>query len=121
MLMKETDVLGTLRLAWANYVLERGQVLLRPSTISCVLRSRNSGGKHYRWLLLTARGKSRSLSPTEQGDVQYHLKQAERLDEEAYVVVRFEKPACKVVVIPAKTALKKGRILSRKGGIPWDG
>ena len=119
--MKQKDVLGILREEWAGYLRERGQPLSRPRGINCVLASRNSGGKHYRWLLLTARGKSRSLSRAEQEDVALNLKRADRLGEDAFVVVKFEKPVCKVVILPAETVLKKGRILSRKGGIPWDG
>lgn len=88
--------------------------------ISCVLRSVNSGRKRFRWLLTTARGKTRTLSQLELEDITLHLKRAEQLGEECYVVVKFEKPTGKILVIPARRALKKGRILSHKGGIGWD-
>ena len=118
--MNEQKALNTLREEWSRGLRKRGQLVKPARGISCVLRSVNSGRKRYRWLLMTARGKSRSLSQEEQQDLISHLARAEQLGEEAYAVVLFEKPTLKLVVIPARRALEKKRILSRKGGIPWD-
>ena len=77
------------------------------------------GGKRFRWLLLSARGKSKSLSAVEIQDIRRHSRQAKRLNQRVYVAIRFQKPTAKVIVMPADRVATRKRILARKGGIPW--
>jgi len=104
---------------WEAFLSERGHNVGLPKGVGCVLESKNAGGKRYRWLLFTARGKSRTLNRFELEDVKHHSKRARTLNERAYVVVAFQKPECKVIVMPADKVLKRKRILPNKGGIPW--
>ena len=104
---------------WEEFLGERGHKVSSPRGIGCVLRSLDPAGRGYRWLLLSAPGKSRTLSPAERQDVRHHLARAEKLRQGAYVVIRFRKPETKVIVLPAATALERSRILPAKGGIPW--
>lgn len=106
---------------WEAFLVDRGHKVTLPRGIGCVLQSKNSGGKRYRWLLLEARGKSKTLNRFELEDVEYHLKRAGALNQDAYVVVNFQKPESKAIVLPAASALKRQRILPSKGGIPWNG
>ena len=118
--MRENDSLAKLRREWAAFLVERGHKVTAPAGIGCVLVSRNGKKAVSRWLLLLARGKSRTLNRAELEDLRLHLKRAKALNQKAYVVVRFEKPARKLVALSAEKALKNKRILSHKGGIPWN-
>ena len=104
---------------WEAFLSERGHKVGVPKGVDCVLQSKNAGGKRYRWLLFTARGKSKTLNRVELEDVKHHSNRARSLNETAYAVVSFQKPECMVIVIPADRALKTKRILPTKGGIPW--
>ena len=84
-----------------------------------MLESRDAAGKRFRWLLLSARGKSKCLSAVELQDIRRHLRRAKRLSQEVYVAIRFQKPTAKVIVMPADRVAARKRILARKGGIPW--
>ena len=52
--------------------------------------------------------------------IQEHILDSETEGEEAYLVVRFELPAAKVLIIPLAKALEEKRLASAKGGIPWE-
>jgi len=104
---------------WEAFLSERGHKVELPKGVRCVLQSRNAGGKRYRWLLFTARGKSKTLNRFELEEVKHRSNRARSLNETAYGVVSFQKPECKVIVIPADRVLKRRRILPTKGGIPW--
>jgi len=84
-----------------------------------VLQSRNAGGKKYRWLLVTARGKSKTFNRFELDDLAYHEERARKLKQTAYVVVGFQKPQRKVIVVPAEKVLRNKRVLPTKGGLVW--
>ncbi len=104
---------------WEAFLAEREHKVGCPKGVGCVLQSRGPGGMSFRWLLFIAKGKSKTLNKAELEDVQRHLKRARRLNQKAYVVVGFQKPVRKVIVMPADRVLKRKRILPRKGGIPW--
>lgn len=117
--MKSRCPLGAFEDAWARSLVQRHHDVEIPKGVRCVLQSRNSGRKRYRWLLFVAEATTRTLNRFEREDVEYQLKRARELKQEAYVVVRFEKPSRKVVVLPAASALQQRTIHSIKGGIPW--
>jgi len=104
---------------WRAYLDNRGHDVGTTGGVAGVLTSRDRAGKRYRWLLLVARGKTRALTPEEAEDVRYHLGRGMDRKQETYVVIRFEKPQPKVVVLRADKALEQKRILARKGGVPW--
>jgi len=117
--MKQKNLSEGFQKEWEAFLGERGHKVGVPKGVGCVLRSRNAGGKRYRWLLFTARGKSKTLNRFELEDVRHHANRARSLNEVAYAVVSFQKPECKVIVIPADRVLKRRRILPTRGGIPW--
>lgn len=117
--MKQKNLSEEFRHEWEAFLSERGHKVGPPKGVTCVLQSKNAGGKRYRWLLFTARGKSKTLNRFELEDMKHHLERARGLNEKAYVVVAFQKPECKVIVVPADRILKSKRILPNKGGIPW--
>lgn len=117
--MKQKDFSGEFQREWEIFLSERGHKLGLPKGVCFVLQSKNAGGKRYRWLLLMARGKSKTLNRFELEDLKQHSKRASNLNERAYVVVAFQQPDRKVIVMPADKVLKRKRILPTKGGIPW--
>lgn len=84
-----------------------------------MLQSRDAAGKGYRWLLIIAQGRSKTLKRSELEDVKYHLRRARDLKQKVYVAIRFQRPESKVIILPADRVLKRKRILPSKGGIPW--
>ena len=48
---------------------------------------------------------------------QLHL--GEISGETVYMVVKFEEPSGKILVVPAAAAIKAKRLSSDRGGIPW--
>ena len=117
--MKTRNVTEEFQREWEAFLSKREHKIGVPEGISCVLVSHNGPGKGYRWLLVDARGKSRSFNRFELEDLKRHLRRARAFDESAYVVVRFGEPLYRVLVIPAEKALKRKRVLPTKGGIPW--
>jgi len=117
--MKRRSAPDELEREWEAYLAAREHEVRQPDGIIRVLQSRNGRGVRYRWLLLSASGKTRTLSRAEVEDIEHHLKQSRRLNQRTYLVVLFEKAQPKVVVLPAERALKGKRILRNKAGIPW--
>ena len=104
---------------WASYLRHRGhhaKWLMR----SRVLVSRNGQGRRYRWLLLCASGQTRSLTTREMDRLRRQSQIAHRKREDAYVVVHFEPPVDKLLVLPAESVLKNPRVSAAKGGISWE-
>jgi len=117
--MKRKNVTEEFQREWETFLAKRGHKVDLPKGATCVLQSRNAGGKQYRWLVFAAPGRSKTLNRFELEDLKQHLKRARSLRETVYVVVRFEEPEQKVIVMPADKVLKRKRILPTKGGIPW--
>ena len=117
--MRQKNLLEEFQKEWEAFLRERKHKVVLPKGVRCVLQSKNAGGRRYRWLLFTARGKSKTLNRFELEDMKHHWNRARSLNETAYAVVSFQKPECKVIVIPADRVLKRKRILPTRGGIPW--
>lgn len=109
-----------LETAWARYLTQRNHEVRRVPTLPHVLSSRNGCDRSYRWFLLHAEGRSMRLTAIDHENVSRQINLARKAGQEAYVVVKFDRPEPKVVVIPAEKAAKMGRISSKTGGIPWD-
>ena len=117
--MKRKNLWEEFQREWEAFLSERGHKIGLPKGAGCVLQSKNAGGKRYRWLLFIARGKSKTLNRFELEDLEHYSNRARNLNETAYAVVSFQKPECKVIVIPADRVLRRRRILPTRGGIPW--
>ena len=114
------DWLG-LHWQWVDFLEKEGHRVNGAEGLAFSLVSTNGTGKHFRWVLLTAKGASRSLRTTEKEELTFHMRQASRRGESIFVVIWFRKPVSKVIVVPARRALKLKRVTSSKGSIPWDG
>ena len=117
--MTRTKRPGQFLAEWEAFLAERGHRIDLPKGVAGVLESRDGAGQRFRWLFLSARGKSKRLSGAEAQDIRRHLRQAKRLKQQVYVAFRFPKPMAKVIVMPAETVAIRKQILARKGGIPW--
>ena len=117
--MQRKDSLEEFRKEWEAFLRDRQHKVRAPQKACCAMKSRDAGGKQYRWLLLVAQGKSKTLSRAERDEIRYHLARRCSRKEKAYVAIRFPKPENKVLVLPAERVLKRKRILAHKGGIPW--
>ena len=105
---------------WASYLEERGHGVALEADDWSVLLSRNGQGIRYRWLLLCAKRPVRRLTAIEREGIERQLRKARRAGERVYVVLRFERPEGRLLVMPAARALEEARLKSTSGGIPWD-
>jgi len=84
-----------------------------------VLRSCDSRGQYHQWLLLAGDAPVRCLSRSEHGFIRSHLRGTGKR-EKVYLVVGFPGEPGRIVALPARAALKAGRIYSHRAGIAWD-
>jgi len=117
--MDSSAAQATFTCEWAEYLRQHGHMVKKVSVAPDVIRSRNTRCR-YRWIMLLARSSARRLTAIEREGLQRQLLLARRHREKVYLVVKFERPPQKAVVLPAEAALKAGQIRSDKGGIPWD-
>lgn len=118
--MNLDDILSCLATKWLSYLEGRGHYIYKTTHISNIIRSRNRTKVRYHWLLLVGEGRKRMLNKAEQAQIRKHLSQANKRKEAIYLVVGFLQEPSRIVIIPAKAALKAGHISSEKGGIAWD-
>jgi len=85
-----------------------------------VLLSHSKLSRRYRWMFLHTEGSTRRLTAIEHENIKRQIEAARKARQKAYLVVKFERPVDKVVVMPAEKAAQVGRVRSDKGGIPWD-
>lgn len=105
---------------WTCYLEARGHRVRRPPGVSNVLTSRNGRGNRYRWLLLHSERPGIRLRASQCKGLRQGVAFARRANEEAYLVVKFEQPEPKLLILPARKAMKAGQLRSDRGGIPWD-
>ncbi len=117
--MSRNGPVRKLQADWETFLVEQGHRVNVPKGIGGVLQSKDGAGKRYRWLLIAAKAKSRTLNRFELEDVKLHLKSGRESKQEVYVVVSFREPERKVIVMPAKRAVDRGIVFSDKGGVPW--
>jgi hypothetical protein len=118
--MNLDDALGCLETEWRDYLEERGHRIHYIGSCFRILKSRNHKKARYRWLLLVSEVSKRLFSKEEQGYIRHQLSQAKTLKEATYLVAGFVKEPSRIIVIPARAALKAGHIRSDKGGIAWE-
>ena len=94
--------------------------MTRPSKASSVALCSKSQGKRYRWILLSSEEPARRLTAIEHEVIKSQMANAIKSGQDAYLVIKFEKPAPKVIVLPVCKAAKAGCLHSDKGGIPWE-
>jgi hypothetical protein len=107
-------------LEWSRYLQQRGHRLRRPASRWHVIRSRDRERVRYRWFVLVSQDAVRLLTPIERKQIARELRRAKGAGDRMYLVVVFEPPVSKAVVLPAKRAARMRRVQSAKGGIPWD-
>ena len=105
---------------WSSHLEQRCHRVRRPRRAANVVVSRNGHGTRYRWVLLHARGPSRRLTAIEHETIKRELERGRRAKEQVYLVMEFERPENKLVVLPAIKAAELGQLRSDKGGIPWN-
>jgi len=113
--------IGVLVCEWASYLEQRGHRIRQLRSGSDVLVSRNGRGRRYRWLFLHAEGAVRRTTAIEHENLERQARLARKAREKAYLVVKFELPEPRVVVLPAERVAQMGLLRSDKGGIPWEG
>ena len=118
--MGGSSPIGVLFCEWVSYLQDRGHELRPPSGLGYVLLSRNGRGKRFRWLFLHSKRPWIKLTAIDREAINHEVELARRAGEKAYLVVKFEQPEPKLLILPARTAEKTGRLHSDKGGIPWD-
>jgi hypothetical protein len=118
--MNLNDTSNCLGASWQKYLTNRGHYIYRGGTYLPVIRSRNGRKARYRWLLLVGHALKRTLSKPELSNICQNLRKARMLKEATYLVVGFTQEPRRVVILPAKVALKTGYIRSDKGGIAWE-
>lgn len=118
--MDERSQLCCMVKQWTGYLEQHGHQVETTPEVANVLLSRNGQAKRYRWLLRRVEGDSVLLTVVDRKRICRQLRLAQTSDETAYMVVKFEQPYRKVVVVPAAEAIKVKRVCADKGGIPWD-
>lgn len=118
--MKKGAPRSVLMHEWACYLAQREHEIKPCTSDPDVLLSRNNAGPRYRWLFAQSDGNSLRLTAADHEHIERQARHARRKGERPYLVVKFERPQPKVVVLPA-TAAARARVLSaHQGGIPWD-
>jgi len=105
---------------WMAYLEERGHAIHWPPEGHFTICSRNGEGRRYRWLLMHSERPRRRLTPIEHETLRREHELAEMASGAAYLVIKFERPEPKVLVLPAGKAARMGWLTPEKGGIPWD-
>ena len=105
---------------WAWYLEEHGHRVESEENDPTIVRSQNGRGTRYRWLLLWAEKPARRLRALERRRVRTELETGKKGREHVYVVVAFERPTNRLLIVPAARALRLPVLSSDKGGIPWE-
>ena len=105
---------------WSRHLEQRGHRVRQPRGAANVVVSRNGRSTKYRWVMLHARGPVRRLTAIEHETIERELQRGCRAKDLVFVVVEFERPESKLLVLPAAMAAGIGRLRSDKGGIPWN-
>jgi len=109
-----------LKTKWQSYLDFRGHYIYRSKQGADLVISKNSHKMRYRWLLLVSGQAIRRLSVSEQAHIHRHIRQANTHNDAAYLVVGFTPEPRRIVILPAKAALKAKCVRSDTGGIAWE-
>jgi len=117
--MNLSIVLKCLEAKWREYLIERNHHMGIPRSNDRIIKS-HSGITCYRWLLFAGGSPERVLTKPELSYIRRQLMEARKSKESAYLVVGFATEPGRIIVIPARTALKIRRVYSDRAGISWD-
>ena len=109
----------SLREEWIKFLQRRGHRVQRAEGVSRAIVSQSKKNNGFRWLLFTAQGRIKRLTPTQCRNLGREIQRAKEAGQRPYVVVHFTVPVTKVVIKPAGRVLETGRIGSAHGGIAW--
>ena len=118
--MRSNHTLCFLKAKWRKYIKERGHYIYRSKPDTGLVRSGNRCKERYRWLLMVSKRAIHRLSISEQAHIYQHIKEAKNRNDAVYLVVGFTREPRRIVVLPAKAALKAKCVRSDKGGIAWE-
>ena len=118
--MNDHALLDELADEWAAYLEQRGHRIVRPEKAG-MLVSQCGRKKCYRWMLFIAAGPTKKLTAVDHHHIRCQIAKGKKRGEEVYLVVRFGRPACKILVLPAERVARIRLIKSDVGGIFWDG
>lgn len=118
--MRSNYTLCFLKTKWQSYIEKRGHYIYKSKPDTGLVRSRNRCKKRYRWLLMVSKRAIHRLSISEQAYIRQNILQAKIRGEAVYLVVGFTRLPRRIVVLPAKAALKAKCVRSDKGGIAWE-
>ena len=121
MVMKGEFPLAFLQKEWIDFLQSRGHRVEEPEDIMGVVVSESKKDNRFRWLLFTARGLIKRLTPGEYQNLSKEVERAKKAGQKPYVVVYFSVLESKIVIKPAGRVLKTGRVGSVRGGIAWSG
>ena len=105
---------------WSAYLEQRGHQVKLKGGDEGMLSSKNSKGRRYQWILFQAKRGRFRLTANDHERIQQQINVSRKADHQVYVVVRFNRPVSKVLVIPATRAARIRLLRADKGGIPWD-
>jgi len=104
---------------WLCWLRKEGHKIKPKARTANVIRSKNGHDQVYRWLIFHSEKKVRRFTASDHEYIQRQLKTGKREGDYVFVVVKFDQPTSKVVVIPAYKAATMAKITSMKGGIEW--
>lgn len=119
MVMKGEFPLTFLQKEWIYFLLCCGHRVAEPEDTLGVVVSESKKNDRFRWLLFTARGLIKRLTPGEYQNLRKEVERAQKAGQKPYVVVYFSVLEPKIVIKPADRVLRTGRIGSTRGGIAW--
>ena len=105
---------------WTRYLEQRDHKIRKSSDSNGPVSSRNCHGEKYRWLMFHSNEPTRRLTAIEHEAIKNQIRQGRNHRETVYVVVKFESPISKVLVLPASNAVRTRLLRSDRAGIPWD-
>jgi len=112
--------LGSLEDSWLTLLVEQGHDPLAQPLQLGVMHFRNGKGKTFRWLLILSSEAVRVLSTEEKALIRWHVSQARKIGERAFLVVGFLSEPKRIVVMLASRALRAAGIWKDRGGIAWE-
>ena len=117
--MKNKKKLGRFRDEWKDFLIQKGHYLSRSNQKYGIIESINGSGKRYIWLLTESIDSIKSFNEAELEYIREYDEQGKKNDKQVFVVIKFNSPISKVIIIPANRVIKSSIVDSSKGGIAW--
>ena len=117
--MKKGSSSFVLAREWAAY-LQRYDHDVKRTRNGNALSSRNGAGTRFRWLFAHSTDSTLRLTASDHEYLERQARHARQAGERPYLVVKFEQPEPKLLVLPAAKAARTRLLSAKQGGIPWD-